>query len=106
MGGLSDRAICMEDPILQDLARPFHSELRPRSRIYALRDGKLELLDWRSVTGTQQGALTGSMGFNVATLRAFEAVDVEMSAGGNNGCARAIMDDLAVAGPPRWCSRR
>jgi hypothetical protein len=93
-------AICLEDPELHDLPRLLHSELRPRSRIYTMRDGKLELLDWRSVTGTQQGALTGSLGFNVGTLRMFKAVDAEVSADGNNGCARAIMDDLAVAGPP------
>ena len=92
-------ALCQRDPELHDLCRLFESEFRPRSHIYALVKGKLTLLGYRSIQGGQQGATTAVMGCNIVTLGPFSEVNNAVQS--NGGCARAIMDDLAVAGDPR-----
>ena len=92
-------ALCRRDPEFHHLCRLFESEFRPRSHIYALVKGKLTLLGYRSVQGGQQGATTAVMGCNIITLGPFS--EVHNAVQHNGGCARAIMDDLAVAGDPR-----
>ena len=86
---------CRVTPEFSDLCRMFESEFKPRSHIFALENGKLVLLEYRSVQGGQQGATSACIGHNIVTLPHFKAVD---EAVGPNGCARAIMDDLVVAG--------
>jgi hypothetical protein len=90
--------LCRTDPELRHLLGLFDSELRPRSHIYALMKGKLTLLGYRSCQGGQQGATTAVIGCNLITLKHF--TEVNNAVAGNGGCARAIMDDLAVAGDP------
>jgi len=90
--------LCMTTPELHHLARLFEGEFRPRSHIYALVNGHLDLMEYRSVQGGQQGAMSASMGHNIVTLPFFKEVNLAVQADG--GCARAIMDDLVVAGDP------
>jgi hypothetical protein len=87
-------ALCQRDPDLHDMCRLFESEFRPQSNIYALVKGKLTLLGYRSIQGGQQGATTAVMGCNIVTLGPFSEVNDAVRE--NGGCARAIMDDLAV----------
>ena len=89
---------CRANPKYHDLFRYLESELRPRSHIYSLVNGRLQLVPYRSAQGGQQGAYSAGAGHNIVTLPHFKEVDAAVKARG--GCARAIMDDLAVAGHP------
>jgi hypothetical protein len=89
---------CRATEAYHDMVRLFESEMRPRSLVFALVEGKLTLLEYRSVDGGQQGATTAVMGHNIVTLPFFKAADQAVQQSG--GYARAIMDDLAVVGDP------
>ena len=88
--------LCQAHPEYQDVCRYMQSELQPKSHIFTLVDGKLQLLPYRSVQGGQQGALSACIGHNIVTHQYFKEVDDSVKV--NGGCARAITDDILVAG--------
>jgi hypothetical protein len=77
--------------------RYFESELRPVSNIYGLKGGQLAKLDFHSVNGGKQGALSAGIGHNAAVQPDYERIDTAIGVHGGTSCA--ICDDFLVAGP-------
>ena len=97
-----ERAAIMRElaarPALAHLLRYFESEMRPVSKVFYLSaNGKLEQAEYNSVNGGQQGAFSAGSGFNNGSVSTFEETDAHL--GKEGGIARAICDDLILAGP-------
>ena len=59
---------CRASPKYHDLFRYLESELRPRSHIYSLVNGRLQLVPYRSAQGGQQGAYSAGAGIKVGNV--------------------------------------